>query len=168
MDRSQKEDLVSEVRECLQSASVVVVTRQVGLTVAEATDLRRRMRESQAEYKVLKNTLAQIAVKGTPLEGISSMLQGPTALAYSTDPIGAAKVAVKFANDNEKFEVVGGYMDGQVLSAASVKALATLPSLDELRSKLIALIQAPATKLAILLKEPGTRVARVMSAKGAM
>lgn len=168
MDRSQKEDLVSKMRECLQSASVVVVTRQVGLTVAEATDLRRRMRESQAEFKVLKNTLAQIAAKGTPLEGISSMLQGPTALAYSTDPIGAAKAAVKYANDNEKFEVVGGYMDGQVLSAASVKALATLPSLDELRSKMIALIQAPATKLAILLKEPGTRVARVISAKGAM
>ena len=168
MDRSQKEDLVSEMRECLERASVVVVTRQVGLTVAEVTDLRRRMRESQAEFKVLKNTLAQIAVKGTQLEGISPMLQGPTALAYSADPVGAAKAAVKYANDNEKFVVVGGYMDGQVLSAASVKALAALPSLDVLRSTLMALIQAPATKLAVLLKEPGTRVARVLSAKGAM
>jgi|JI71714CRNA_FD_contig_91_1417492_length_1318_multi_3_in_0_out_0_2 large subunit ribosomal protein L10 len=167
MDRSEKEGLVSQMRETLQQAGVVVVTRQVGLTVAEVTKLRRGMRESQAEFKVLKNTLAQIAVKGTQLEGISEMLQGPTALAYSTDPIAAAKAVVKFANDNDKLKVVGGYMNGQVLSESAVKALATLPSLDELRSKLIALVQAPATKLAILLKEPGTRVARVLAAKGA-
>jgi len=168
MDRSGKEGLVSEMREVLERASVVVVTRQVGLTVAEVTDLRCRMREAKAEFKVLKNTLAQIAIKGTQLEGLSSMLQGPTALAYSTDPIGAAKAAVKYASGNEKFVVVGGCLNGEILSAASVKALATLPSLDELRSTLIALVQTPATKLAILLKEPGTRVARVISAKGAM
>lgn len=167
MDRSQKEELVLRTREALEKAAVVIVTRQVGLTVAEVTDLRRQMRESNSEFKVLKNTLAQIAVKGTPLEGITSLLQGPTALAYSTDPLGAAKAAVKFANSNDKFKVIGGYMDGQVLSEASVKALATLPSLDELRGKLVAVLSAPATKLAILLKEPGTRVARVLSAKGA-
>ncbi len=167
MDRSQKEGLVSQMRDVLLQAGVVVVTRQVGLTVAEVTNLRRSMRESQAEFKVLKNTLAQIAVKDTQLEGITEMLQGPTALAYSIDPIAAAKAAVKFANDNDKLKVVGGYMNGQVLSESAVKALATLPSLDELRSKLVAVIQAPATKLAILLKEPGTRVARVLAAKGA-
>ncbi len=167
MDRLEKQGLVSEMREILQQAGVVVVTRQVGLTVAEETNLRRRMRESKAEYKVLKNTLAQIAVKGTPLEGITEMLEGPTALSFSADPIAAARAVVKFANDNDKIKVVGGYMNGQVLSESAVKALAILPSLDELRSKLIAIVQTPATKLAILLKEPGTRVARVISAKSA-
>lgn len=167
MDRSEKEGLVSEMREILQQAGAVVVTRQVGLTVAEVTTLRRNMREAQAEYKVLKNTLAQIAVKGTQLEGITSMLQGPTALAYSADPLAAVKAAMKFANSNDKIKVVGGFMNGQILSESEIKILATLPSLDELRSKLIALVQAPATKLAILLKEPATRVARVISAKSA-
>ncbi len=167
MDRLEKQGLVSEMREILQQAGVVVVTRQVGLTVAEETNLRRRMRESKAEYKVLKNTLAQIAVKDTQLEGITGMLEGPTALSFSVDPIAAARAVVKFANDNDKIKVVGGYMDGRVLSESDVKALATLPSLNELRSKLIAIVLAPATKLAILLKEPGTRVARVISAKSA-
>lgn len=167
MDRLEKQGLVSEMREILLQAGVVVVTRQVGLTVAEETNLRRRMRESKAEYKVLKNTLAQIAVKDTQLEGITGMLEGPTALSFSVDPIAAARAVVKFANDNDKIKVVGGYMDGRVLSESDVKALATLPSLNELRSKLIAIVLAPATKLAILLKEPGTRVARVISAKSA-
>ncbi len=168
MDRSQKKELVSSMREALQEAKVVVVTKQLGLSVAESTDLRRQMRESQAQYKVLKNTLAQIAVKDTPLEGISHLFQGPMAIAYSQDPIGAAKAAAKFADKNDKLVIVGGYMDGQVLSSAAVKALATLPSLDELRSKLIAMITAPATKLAILSKEPAARVARVIAAKGGM
>jgi large subunit ribosomal protein L10 len=125
------------------------------------------MRENQAEFKVLKNTLAQIAVKDTALDGLTPLLKGPTALAYSADPIAAAKVIVKFANTNDKLKVVGGYLNGQLLSEASVKALATLPSLDELRGTLIGLIQAPATKLARLAKEPGACVARVLSAKAA-
>lgn len=165
MNRSQKEELVSQVREKLEQASSIIVTRQVGLTVAEVSDLRRIMRNSNAEFKVLKNTLAQIAVKGTPFEGITPMLQGPTALAYSTDPINAAKVATKFASTNNKLTIVGGYLDGQVLTESAVKALASLPSLDELRSKIIGLISAPATKLAILMKEPASRVARVLSAR---
>jgi large subunit ribosomal protein L10 len=167
MNRTEKHDLVSQMRDVLQGASLVLVTQQSGLTVAEVTNLRRSMRENQAEFKVLKNTLAQIAVKDTALDGLTPLLKGPTALAYSADPIAAAKVIVKFANTNDKLKVVGGYLNGQLLSEASVKALATLPSLDELRGTLIGLIQAPATKLARLAKEPGACVARVLSAKAA-
>ena len=123
------------------------------------------MRAASAEFKVLKNTLAQIAVKETKLDGLTGMLVGPTVLAYSVDPIAAAKVLVTFANKNDKIQFVGACLDGKVLNAAEVKALATLPSLVELRGMLIAVINAPATKLAILLKEPAARIARVISAK---
>lgn len=168
MDRSQKTELVSHMREALQQAKVVVVTQQLGLSVAEATALRRQMRDSQAQFKVLKNTLAQLAVKDTPLEGMSSLFKGPTAIAFSQDPIGAAKAAAKFAEKNDKLVIIGGYMDGQILSPAAVKSLATLPSLDELHSTLIALVLAPATKLAVLAKEPAAKLARVFAAKGAL
>ncbi|MBP9828746.1 MAG: 50S ribosomal protein L10 [Proteobacteria bacterium] len=165
MDRMQKEALVASIRSKLESSSLVVVARQSGLTVEEVTGLRRNMRAANAEFKVLKNTLAQIAVKGTKLEGLTEMLVGPTTLAYSVDSIAAAKALVEFANKNDKIEVVGACLDGKVLKKAEVKALATLPSLDELRGKLIAIISAPATKLATLLQEPAARVARVISAK---
>ncbi|MCE2715862.1 MAG: 50S ribosomal protein L10 [Pseudomonadota bacterium] len=165
MDRMQKEALVADMRNKLESSSLVVVARQSGLTVEEVTGLRRNMRAANAEFKVLKNTLAQIAVQGTKLEGLKEMLVGPTALAYSVDSIAAAKALVEFANKNDKVEVVGACLDGKVLQKAEVKALATLPSLDELRSKLIAIINAPATKLATLLQEPASRVARVITAK---
>jgi len=165
MDRMQKEALVADMRQKLESSTLVVVARQSGLTVDEVTGLRRDMRVAGAEFKVLKNTLAQIAVKGTKLEGLTDMLSGPTALAFSTDPIAAAKIIVGFANKNDKVKVVGACLDGKVLQQAEVNALATLPSLDELRSKIIAVINAPATKLAVLLKEPASRVARVIAAK---
>lgn len=165
MDRSQKEELVSQMRDTLQKANSVIVAHQTGLTVAEATRLRRDMRGAGAEFKVLKNTLAQIAVKGTKLEGMSDYLQGPTALGYSQDPVAAAKVLSKFADSNDKLSIVGGFLDGQVLDATAVKALANLPSLNELRSKIIAVISAPATKLAILAKEPARRVAYVIAAR---
>lgn len=165
MDRMQKEALVADMRSKLESSSLVVVARQTGLTVDEVTGLRRNMRAANAEFKVLKNTLAQIAVKGTKLEGLKEMLVGPTALAFSVDSIAAAKSLVEFANKNNKIEVVGGCLDGKVLQKAEVNALATLPSLDELRSKLIAIVNAPATKLATLLQEPASRVARVIAAK---
>jgi large subunit ribosomal protein L10 len=165
MDRSQKEELVSQVRENLQKASSVVVAHQVGLTVAEVTQLRRDMRGAGAEFKVIKNTLAQIAIKGTSLEGMDSYLQGPTAIGYSQDPISAAKVLSKFADSNEKLSIVCGFLDGQVLDAKAVKALANLPSLDELRSKILGVLSAPATKLAILVKEPARRVACVIGAR---
>lgn len=167
MNRSEKEELVSQVREKLLAAKSIVITQQTGLTVAEATDLRRQMRAAGADFKVLKNTLAKIAVQGTALEAISSMLEGPTALAVSMDdPIAAAKVASKFSNSNKKLTVVGGFLDGQVLDGKSVDALAKLPSLDELRSKIIAVISTPATRLAVLAKEPASLVARVIAARG--
>jgi len=165
MNRMQKEALVADMRQRLEASTLVVVARQSGLTVDEVTGLRRDMRAANAEFKVLKNTLAQIAVKGTKLEGLTEMLVGPTTLAYSVDSVAAAKALVEFANKNDKIQVVGACLDGKVLKLAEVKALATLPSLDVLRSKLIAVISAPATKLAILLKEPAARVARVISAK---
>ncbi len=166
MDRSQKEELVSHMRDTLQQATSIVVARQTGLTVAEATQLRRDMREAGAEFKVLKNSLAQIAVKGTNLEGISPYFQGPAALGYSQDPVAAARVLSKFADKNDKLLIVGGYLDGQVLDAKAVKALASLPSLNELRSNIIAVISAPATQLAILAKEPARRVAYLLAARG--
>lgn len=165
MDRSQKEGLVVEMREKLGQASLVVVTHQAGLTVAEATNLRRQVKAASAEFKVLKNTLAQIAVKDTALSPIADFLKGPTALAYSKDPIAAAKAVVQYANKNDKLKIVGGILDGQVLNASGVKALAELPSLDELRAKILAVINAPATKLALTIKEPGSQLARVIAAK---
>jgi len=165
MDRSQKEELVSHMRNTLQEAASVIVARQVGLTVAEATQLRRDMRGAGAEFKVLKNSLAQIAVKGTALEGINSYFQGPTALGYSQDPIAAAKVLSKFADKSDKLSIVGGYLDGQVLDAKAVKDLANLPSLNELRGKIAAIVAAPATRLAILAKEPARRVAYLMATR---
>jgi large subunit ribosomal protein L10 len=166
MDRSQKEELVSQMRDTLQQATSVIVARQTGLTVAEATQLRRDMRGAGAEFKVLKNTLAQIAVKGTTLEGINPYLEGPTALGYSQDPVAAARVLSKFAEKNDRLSIVGGFLDGQVLDAQAVKALANLPSLNELRAKIIGVISAPATKLAVLSKEPARRVAYLLAARG--
>lgn len=165
MDRLGKEELVTRMRESLQKASSVIVAHQTGLTVAEATQLRRNMRGAGAEFKVLKNTLAQIAVKGTNLETLNQYFQGPTAIGYSQDPVAAAKVLSKFADTNDKLSIVGGYLDGQVLDAQAVKSLANLPSLDELRSKIIAVISTPATKLAVLAKEPARRVACVLAAR---
>lgn len=165
MDRSQKEELVSQVRDNLQKATSVIVARQVGLTVAEVSRLRRDMRGAGAEFKVLKNTLAQIAIKGTNLENMTSFFQGPTALGYSQDPVAAAKVLSKFADNNDKLSIVGGFLDGQVLDANAVKSLANLPSLNELRSKIVGVLVAPATKLAILSKEPARRVACVIAAR---
>lgn len=167
MNRSQKEDLVGELKSRIDESSLVVVTRQTGLTVSEVTNLRRDMRTAGANFKVYKNTLTEIAVKGTKAECLTEYLSGPTALAFAKDPIATVKAAMKFANSNEKFQVLGAILDGKLLNASDVKVLATLPSLDELRSKLIGLISAPATKLAILSKEPASRVARVIQARSA-
>jgi len=166
MDRSQKKELVTYMRDILQQAASVIVARQTGLTVAEVTQLRRDMRGAGAEFKVLKNTLAHIAVKGTDLERMNSYFEGPTALGYSKDPVAAAKVLSKFAEKNEKLLIIGGYLDGQVLDAKAVKALANLPSLDGSRSKIVGILTAPAIKMAMLAKEPASRVARVIAMRG--
>lgn len=164
MDRTTKEHFVDSLRSQLDCAGLVVVTRQLGLNVAEVSDLRNKMRDGGSSYKVTKNTLARLAIKGTQFEGLSSMLSGPTALAYSIDPIAAAKVSVEYANSNDKFSVVGGCMDGQLLDAAAVHRLATLPSLDELRGKMVGLLVAPSTRIATLMQAPASQLARVLNA----
>jgi large subunit ribosomal protein L10 len=167
MDRSQKADLVAELKNVFTETSVVVITRNLGLSVAQSTDLRLKMRDAGAQFKVAKNRLAKIALEGTRYGSISDLLTGPTALATSTDPIAAAKVAVDFAKTNDRLEIVGGAMGDTMLDVAGIKALAELPSLDELRARLVGLIQAPATKIARTVSEPGAQLARVFGAYGA-
>ena len=167
MDRAQKEELVARLNAVISETSVVVITRNHGLTVAQVTDLRNRMRAAGASYKVAKNRLARIALEGTDYGSIGDMLIGPTALATSTDPVAAAKAAVDFAKTTDKFEIVGGAMGTTVLDVNGVKALAELPSLDELRGRIVGLISAPATKLAQLANAPAAQLARVFGAYGA-
>ena len=164
MDRAQKSEQVAQLKQTFSETSVVVVTRNLGMTVAQSTALRNRMRDAGASYKVAKNTLTLIALEGTSYASIGDMLTGPTALATSTDPVAAAKVAVDFAKTTDKFEIVGGAMAGTVLDVNGVKALAELPSLDQLRAKIIGLVNAPATKLAQLASAPAAKLARVFSA----
>ena len=165
MDRTQKEKLVASLNQALSATEAVVVTRQSGLTVAEATRLRRRMREAGASFKVTKNRLARLALKGTPFEGLAPMFTGPTAIAWSQDPVAAAKAAVEFAKTNEKLVIVGGALGAKALDVAGVQALATMPSLDELRAKLLALLQTPATRIAGVLQAPAGQLARVLKAR---
>jgi large subunit ribosomal protein L10 len=167
MDRAQKSELVAALKQTFSETSVVVITRNLGMTVAQSTALRNRMRDAGASYKVSKNSLALIALEGTQYAQISDMLTGPTALATSPDPVAAAKVAVDFAKTNDKLEIVGGAMGDTVLDVNGVKALAELPSLDELRARIIGLVQAPATKIARVLMEPGAQLARVLAAYAA-
>jgi large subunit ribosomal protein L10 len=165
VDRTQKEKLVASLNQALSSTAAIVVTRQSGLTVAEATRLRRRMREAGASFKVTKNRLARLALKGTPFEGLAPMFTGPTAIAWSQDPVAAAKAAVEFAKTNEKLVIVGGALGAKALDVAGVQALATMPSLDELRAKLLALLQTPATRIAGVLQAPAGQLARVLKAR---
>ena len=164
MDRSQKADLVAELKRVFAETSVVVVTRNHGLTVAQSTDLRLRMRDAGAQFKVAKNRLALIALEDTRYRPIGDYLTGPTALATSADPVAAAKVAVEFAKTTDKFEIVGGAMGDTLLDVGGVRALAELPSLDELRATLIGLVQAPASKIARTVAEPGAQLARLFQA----
>ena len=166
MDRDEKKTLVAGLNRLFSEVSVVVVTRNHGLSVSQVTDLRNRMRGAGAAYKVHKNTLARIALEGTPFMGVADMLVGPTALATSIDPVAAAKIAVDFAKTTDKFEIIGGAIGAQLLDLNGVKALAELPSLDELRAKIIGTILAPATKLAQLTTAPAAKLARVFAAYG--
>ena len=164
MDRAQKREFVDQLAAVFAETSMVVVSRNDGLTVADVTALRVKMREAGAQYKVAKNRLAHLALEGTRFDGLKPMLKGPTALAWSQDPVAVAKVAVEFAKTNEKFVLVGGALGTQMLDASGVKALAELPSLDQLRAKLLGLIQAPATKVAGVLQAPAGQLARVFAA----
>ena len=167
MDRSQKAESVASLNAVFNEVGVVVITRNLGMTVAQSTALRGKIREAGATYKVAKNRLAKLAIKDTAYEGIGDMLTGPTAIATSVDPVAAAKAVVDFAKTNDKVEIVGGAMGSQVLDAEGIKALASMPSLDELRAKLVGLVQAPATKLAQLSTAPAAKLARVFGAYAA-
>jgi large subunit ribosomal protein L10 len=167
MDRSQKAEAVASLNATFNEVSVVVVTRNLGLSVAQSTDLRAKMREAGASYKVAKNRLAKLALKDTAYESLEELLSGPTALATSVDPVAAAKAAVDFAKSNDRLEIVGGSMNGELLDEAGIKALASLPSLDELRGKLVGLLNAPATKVAQVVNAPAAKLARVFGAYGA-
>ncbi|TWT05743.1 50S ribosomal protein L10 [Reyranella sp. CPCC 100927] len=167
MNRSEKAELIASLNKSFADINLLVVTRQSGLTVAEVSDLRRKVRAAGASYKVSKNRLTRLALEGTAFKDIGSFLTGPTAIASSTDPVAAAKAVAAFAKDNEKLTIVGGSLNGQTLDADGVKQLASLPSLDELRAKLLALLQTPATRIAGVVQAPAGQLARVMGAYGA-
>jgi large subunit ribosomal protein L10 len=164
LDRAQKQQLADSLHRDFADYVCVVVTHQTGMTVAEVTQLRRQMIGAGARFRVTKNRLAKRALEGTPFAQLAPLFSGPTAIAYSRDPVAAAKAAVEYANRNNKFTIIGGGLNGQMLDEAGVKALATLPSLDELRGKIIGLINAPATKIAGLLQAPGGQLARLLAA----
>jgi large subunit ribosomal protein L10 len=167
MDRAEKQDAIEALKGVFASSGAVVVTHYMGLTVAEMTDLRGRLRSEGAKLKVVKNTLVQKALDGSVGEAGDALFAGPVAIAYAPDPVSAAKVATQYAKDNEKFTVIGGLMGQQVLDKAAVTSLASLPSLDQLRGKIIGLIQAPATKIAGVLQAPAGQLARVFGAYAA-
>lgn len=165
MDRAQKQESIESLKSVFADAGAVVVTHYMGLTVAEMTDLRLRLRKEGAAIKVVKNTLALKALDGKLGDKGDKLFTGPVAIAYGPDAVSAAKIAVQFAKENDKLKLVGGVLDQtNVLDEAGVRALATLPSLDELRGKLIGLIQAPATKIAGVLQAPAGQLARVFNA----
>ncbi|RYE53902.1 MAG: 50S ribosomal protein L10 [Rhizobiaceae bacterium] len=167
MDRSQKAESVASLNATFNEVGVVVVTRNLGMTVAQTTALRVKMRDAGASFKVSKNSLAKLAIANTDYAGIDELLTGPVALATSVDPVAAAKIVVEFAKTNPKLEIVGGAMGSLVLDEKGVTALASMPSLDELRAKLIGLVQAPATKIAQLSTAPAAKLARVFGAYAA-
>ena len=164
MDRTEKREFVASLATVFAETSFVLVAQNKGLTVADVSELRRRMRAAGATYKVAKNRLATLALEGTRFDGVKPLLKGPTALAWSTDPVAVAKTAVEFAKTNDKFVVLGGALGTQTLDATGIKALAELPSLETLRAQLVGLIQTPATRIAGILQAPGGQVARVLSA----
>ena len=164
MDRAEKKEFVTTLHDVFDKTSVVVVARYSGLTVAQMQNLRKQMRAAGATVKVAKNRLAKIALEGTDVASIGTLMSGPTLIAYSDDPVAAPKVAVAFAKDFDKFVILGGAMGKTALDLKGVQSLATLPSLDELRGRIVGLIQAPATKLAQLTNAPAGKLARVFQA----
>jgi large subunit ribosomal protein L10 len=164
VDRTQKQQLVETLQQVLADTVCVVVTHQAGLNVAEVTQLRRQVRSAGAGFRVTKNRLVRRALVGTAFEPLSPLFIGPTAIAFSRDPVAAAKVVVEFANRNDKLTIVGGGLAGRQMDAAEVRELASLPSLDELRGKLVGLLQAPGTRLAVLFQATAGQIARVLAA----
>jgi len=165
VNREQKQELITSLNALLAQQVTVVVTHNQGLTVAETQELRKRIRAAGAGFKVAKNRLARRALAGTKFEGLADLLKGPTGIAFSKDPVAAAKVCSKFAKDNKKLVILGGSLDGQTMDQAGIDNLATMPSLDELRAKLVGMIQTPATRIAGVLAAPGGQIARVLAAR---
>lgn len=164
MDRAEKRELVTSLNAAFAETGVIVVAHYAGLTVKDMTALRARMREAGARVKVAKNRLARLALEGTDAAAIKDLFKGPTLVAYSGDPVAAPKVAVDFAKTNDKLVILGGAMGRTSLDPEGVKALATLPSLDELRAKLVGMIQTPATRIAAVVAAPAAQLARVFGA----
>lgn len=164
MDKMQKTEWIDGLKQSLAQSQTVIVTHYAGLSVAEMTDLRRKVSSTGAEFKVTKNTLAKLVVKDTPFELLTDLFSGPTAISYSPDPVAAAKAVVDFAKDNEKLVILGGALQNEAMDVDRIKALAKLPSLDELRAKLVGMINTPATRIAGVLQAPGAQLARVLNA----
>ena len=164
MERAEKSEVVAELNQAFKSAGTVVVSQYAGLTVAEMTSLRGRMRAAGGSVKVAKNRLAKRALEGTDVVHMSDLFKGPTVIAYSSDPVAAAKVSVEFAKTNEKLIILGGAFGKTSLNPDRIKALAEMPSLDELRAKLVGMIKTPATRIAGVLAAPAGQVARVIGA----
>lgn len=164
MERAEKVELVEALNAVFKTTGSVVVSHNLGLTVSQVNDLRTRMAKAGATVKVAKNRLAKLALVGTQAVEMGDLFKGPTMVAYAADPIAAPKVATEFAKQNERFVVLGGTLGGSRLDAQGVKALADLPSLDELRARLVGMIQTPATRIAVVLQAPGSQLARVLKA----
>jgi large subunit ribosomal protein L10 len=164
VDRAEKKESIAALKGAFQAANVVVVAHYSGLTVAQMQTLRRQMKQAGATVKVAKNRLAKIALEGSDVASIGALLKGPTVIALSDDPVAAPKVAIDFAKANEQFVVLGGAMGKTALNVDGVKQLASLPSLDELRAKIVGLVQAPATKIAQVVNAPAAKLARVVQA----
>ncbi|MBB4001392.1 MAG: 50S ribosomal protein L10 [Aurantimonas endophytica] len=164
MDRAEKREFVTALQETFKVSGTVVVAHYAGLTVAHMNDYRSKMRDAGGTVKVAKNRLAKIALQGTDAEGISNLFEGQTLIAYSSDPVAAAKVSNDFAKGNDKLVILGGAMGKTTLDADGVKALANMPSLDELRAKLVGMISTPATRIAGVLQAPAGQLARVFGA----
>jgi len=167
MDRAQKQVQIEALKGVFAGAGAVVVAQNKGLTVAQMEDLRARLRKEGATFKVVKNTFVAKALAGTEGEGATSLFVGPVGIAYASDPVTAAKISAEFAKTNDNFEIVGGMMGSVILDAKGVGALATLPSLDQIRGKLVGLLQAPATRIAGVLQAPAGQLARVVGAYAA-
>ncbi len=165
MKRSEKEDFVSKLKDEFSKSSSIIVAEYSGLTVDESEDLRKEMRANGAKFKVTKNRLTKLAINETQFKDIKDLFNGPTAVAYSEDAIAPAKVAVKFEKKFDKFNIIGGGFNGEKIDKDKINFLATLPSIDELRAKLIGLISAPAQKIASITIEPGAQIARLLSSK---
>ena len=163
MDRAQKEKVVEELGQIFESSGVIVVAHYAGLTVAEMQELRGRMSEAGGSVRVAKNKLAKIALEGTPNASIADLLTGMTVLAYSEDPVAAAKVADAYAKDNDKLVILGGAMAGTALDIDGVKAVAKLPSRDELIASIAACIGAPASNIAGAIGAPASNIAGILS-----